>query len=88
MRGPYLARLELYKRMCAHNMDAKQLLGDLSEMITEYFRLFGDKSCCTHDIALFLPTISMQERQELASKLLLESGISSTTLPQNVCYPT
>ncbi|KAL9890093.1 phagocyte signaling impaired isoform 1-T3 [Glossina fuscipes fuscipes] len=83
VRGPYLARLELYKRMCAHNLDAKHLLGDLSEMITEYFRLFGDKSCCTHDIALFLPTISMQERQELASKLLLESGISSTTLPQN-----
>ncbi|XP_053958100.1 phagocyte signaling-impaired protein [Anastrepha ludens] len=83
VRGPYLARLELHKRMRAHGMDAEALLGDFFELITEYFRLFGDKPCCTHDIALFLTSISMDTRQQLSSKLLLESGISSTKLPQN-----
>lgn len=84
VRGPYLARLELHKRMRVQSMDAEALLGDFSILINEYFRLFGDKPCCTHDIALFLPSISMEGRQQLASKLLLESGISSTTLPQDV----
>ncbi|XP_036322766.1 LOW QUALITY PROTEIN: phagocyte signaling-impaired protein [Rhagoletis pomonella] len=83
VRGPYLARLELHKRMRAEGMDAEALLGDFAELIIEYFRLFGDKPCCTHDIALFLPSISMEARQHVATKLLLESGISSTTLPQN-----
>ncbi|XP_060647501.1 LOW QUALITY PROTEIN: phagocyte signaling-impaired protein [Drosophila nasuta] len=81
-RGPYLARLELHKRMRAIQLPAKELVGDFDDLIIEYFVLFGDKSCCTHDIALFLPSISMEQRQALANKLLAESGISSTSLPQ------
>lgn len=83
-RGPYLARLELHQRMRAKQLPAQELIGDFDELIIEYFNLFGDKSCCTHDIALFLPSISMEQRQSLANKLLLESGISSNSLPQNV----
>ncbi|XP_034485677.1 phagocyte signaling-impaired protein [Drosophila innubila] len=82
-RGPYLARLELHQRMRAIQLPAQELIGDFDQLIIEYFLLFGDKSCCTHDIALFLPSISMEQRQALASKLLFESGISSTSLPQN-----
>lgn len=83
-RGPYLARLELHQRMRAQQMPAQEQIGDFDELIIEYFHLFGDKSCCTHDIALFLPSISMEQRQSLANKLLVESGISSSCLPQNV----
>lgn len=83
-RGPYLARLELHKRMRAIQLPAQELIGDFDELIIEYFRLFGDKSCCTHDIALFLPSISMEQRQSLAGKLILESNISSTSLPKSV----
>ncbi|EDW59652.1 phagocyte signaling-impaired protein [Drosophila virilis] len=82
-RGPYLARLELHQRMRAKQLPAQELIGDFDELIIEYFNLFGDKSCCTHDIALFLPSISMEQRQSLANKLLQESGISSNSLPQN-----
>ncbi|XP_068156059.1 phagocyte signaling-impaired protein [Drosophila tropicalis] len=82
-RGPYLARLELHQRMRAVQMPADKLIGDFDELIIEYFQLFGDKSCCTHDIALFLPSISMKQRQDLASKLLAECDISSSSLPQN-----
>lgn len=84
VRGPYLARLELHKRMRENNMNAKELLGDFADLIIEYFRFFGDKQCCTNDIALFLESISREERITVASKLVRDSGISSTTLPQNV----
>ncbi|CAD7093319.1 unnamed protein product [Hermetia illucens] len=83
VRGPYLARLELHKRMRENNMNAKELLGDFADLIIEYFRFFGDKQCCTNDIALFLESISRDERITVASKLVRDSGISSTTLPQN-----
>ncbi|BFF89387.1 phagocyte signaling-impaired protein [Drosophila madeirensis] len=82
-RGPYLARLELHQRMRAHQLPAEQLIGNFDELVVEYFTLFADKSCCTHDIALFLPSISMKQRQALANKLLLQSGVSSTSLPMN-----
>lgn len=70
--------------MRAIQLPAQELIGDFDELIIEYFRLFGDKSCCTHDIALFLPSISMEQRQSLAGKLILESNISSTSLPKSV----
>lgn len=83
VRGPYLARLELHKRMRQNQMNAQELLGDFTQLIIEYFRLFGDKSCCTSDVTLFLTSISLEDRLKLASKLLQETGISSTSLPQN-----
>lgn len=70
--------------MREEQLPAEQLIGDFDELVIEYFQLFGDKSCCTHDIALFLPSISMKQRQALANKLLVESGVTSSELPQNV----
>ncbi|KAH8278391.1 hypothetical protein KR018_001551 [Drosophila ironensis] len=81
-RGPYLARLELHQRMRAEQLPADKLIGDFDDLIIEYFQLFGDKSCCTHDIALFLPSISIKQRQALANKLLLESAVTSSSVPQ------
>ncbi|XP_061402206.1 phagocyte signaling-impaired protein [Musca vetustissima] len=83
VRGPNLARLELHQRLRQHNLDANTFMGEFSELVINYFRLFGDKPCCTHDISLFLPEISLKDRQELANKLLAESGISSTNLPKD-----
>ncbi|XP_075146242.1 phagocyte signaling impaired [Haematobia irritans] len=83
IRGPYLARLELHQRMRQHNLDAKTSMGEFSDLVIDYFRLFGDKPCCTHDISLFLPAISLEERKDLANKLLLETGITSTNLPKD-----
>lgn len=70
--------------MRQHDKDANAFMGDFSDLVINYFRLFGDKPCCTHDISLFLPAISITDRQELANKLLAESGISSTNLPKDV----
>uniref|UniRef100_A0A1I8P4E4 N-terminal acetyltransferase B complex subunit MDM20 homolog n=1 Tax=Stomoxys calcitrans TaxID=35570 RepID=A0A1I8P4E4_STOCA len=83
VRGPYLARLELHQRMRQHNIDAKASMGEFSDLVIAYFRLFGDKPCCTHDISLFLPAISIEERKELANKLVTETGITSANLPKD-----
>lgn len=37
-RGPYLARLELHKRMREKSKNADHLLGDFLELMVEYFR--------------------------------------------------
>lgn len=84
VRGPYLARLELHKRMRENNLDADKLLGDYLNLLVELFHIFGDKKCCANDLKLFLEHLTPSRRPQLASKLIQDSGISSTTLPQNV----
>lgn len=84
MRGPYLARLELHKRMRDNSMNATELLGDYFDLLIEYFHIFGDKKCCANDLKLFIEFLEPYRRPGLASQLIKNSGISSTTLPQNV----
>ena len=84
VRGPYLGRLELHRVMLANELDAKALMGDFLEMLVEYFRLFGEKQCCTNDVSLFLHCLNKEQRSDLAARLLQVCEISSTTLPRNV----
>lgn len=84
VRGPYLARLETHKRMRDLNLNADNLLGDYQELLLNYFRLFGNKKCCANDLKKFLDYLVAGRRPELASKLIQDTGISSTTLPQDV----
>ncbi|XP_055695660.1 phagocyte signaling-impaired protein isoform X1 [Lutzomyia longipalpis] len=83
VRGPYLARLELHRLLRERNKDPVPLLGEYLELLIEYFRLFGDKTCCALDIKMFLEYLPHHERPGFASRLIVECGISSTTLPQN-----
>lgn len=83
-RGPYLARLELYRVMNRNQHDAHKLLGEFIEMLFDYFRIFGEKPCCAKDIVLFLDDLNVEQRPQLASKLLQLCNISATTLPQSV----
>lgn len=83
-RGPYLGRLELHRVMSDNGFDASELFGDFIEMLTDYFRIFGDKPCCAKDIVLFLDHLETEQRPGLASKLIQLCEISSTTLPKTV----
>lgn len=85
-RGPYLARLELYRVMNQQKLDAKAFFGDFMEMLIDYFRIFGEKPCCAKDIILFLNDLEAEQRPELASKLIRLCDISATTLPRSVSY--
>lgn len=84
IRGPYLGRIELHKEMTRIGCDAVALLGDIVELLVEYFRLFGDKPCCANDIVMFLDYIEPIRHAELASQLLMVCEISPTTLPSSV----
>lgn len=79
-----MGRLELHRMMTQNGFDAVELLGDFIEMLTDYFRIFGDKPCCAKDIALFLDHLEPEQRPGLATKLIQSSKISSSTLPKTV----
>lgn len=83
-RGPYLARLELHRLMLENNYDKEQLFGDLSDLLLDYFRMFGHKTCCANDLKLFLEYIEPAERPGFAAKLMQECRINPVTLPSNV----
>lgn len=83
-RGPYLARLELYRVMDKNRFDAGKLFGEFIEMLIDYFQIFGEKPCCAKDIVLFLDDLREEQRPDLASKLIQLCNISATTLPQTV----
>uniref|UniRef100_A0A182PQU7 N-terminal acetyltransferase B complex subunit MDM20 homolog n=1 Tax=Anopheles epiroticus TaxID=199890 RepID=A0A182PQU7_9DIPT len=81
-RGPYLARLELNRRMVEQRYAEDQLFGKMSDMLAEYFELFADKPCCALDMKLFLEFVKpADERRTLATKLMNGLGLSSATLP-------
>lgn len=84
LRGPYLGRLELHRVMTLNKYNATEMFGDFSEMLTEYFTVFGQKPCCSKDIALFLDDLEPDKRPDLASKLIQLCEISSTTLPKTI----
>lgn len=66
------------------NLDARKLLGQFIDLLVDYFRVFGEKPCCSKDIVLFLNELDAEQRPDLASKLIQLCNISSTTLPQTV----
>lgn len=74
----------MHRRMRGMKLDADALLGDYQELLIEYFRIFGNKKCCTNDLKMFLEFLDVPRRSDFAAKLLQDTGITSTTLPQNV----
>lgn len=83
IRGPYLARLELHYMMREEKADAVALLGKYSELLLEFFRNFGDRNCCPHDLRVFSKHLTAEEYETFPEKLkamapLAEDGSGST----------
>lgn len=91
VRGPYLARLELHRMMREEKADAVALLGQYSQLLLEYFRNFGDRNCCPHDLKVFCRHLSAEEYQTFPQQLmqmapLAEDGSCSTeTMMKYIC---
>lgn len=83
-RGPYLARLELARLMVKHKFDKEQQFGELTELLLDYFRMFGDKTCCANDLKLFLEYVEPAKRPGFAAQLMQECRINPVTLPSSV----
>lgn len=82
-RGPYLARLELSRLMVENKFGKEQLLGEFTDLLLDYFRLFGDKTCCANDLKLFLEYVEPAKRPGFAAQLMQECRINPVTLPSS-----
>ncbi|XP_030755223.1 phagocyte signaling-impaired protein [Sitophilus oryzae] len=83
LRAPYLARFELCSKLQEKNIKTEDILGDKIELFIEYFRKFGHKSCCVFDLKIYLKVLDAEQKSELATKLIKEVGIGSTSVPQS-----
>lgn len=89
MRGPYLARLELWKRL-SEGGDPTVLLGSGMALCVQYLRVFANKSCSVPDIKPYLSMIPQKEREEHCRDFLTCLGYDENSEPDNVstiaCY--
>uniref|UniRef100_A0A8C1VMS3 N(alpha)-acetyltransferase 25, NatB auxiliary subunit n=1 Tax=Cyprinus carpio TaxID=7962 RepID=A0A8C1VMS3_CYPCA len=58
LRGPYLARLELIRRLRERSCPEAQQLGEPLELMFQFFVKFGDKPCCITDLKIFLDLLT------------------------------
>ncbi|KAM7443003.1 N-alpha-acetyltransferase 25 [Porites harrisoni] len=64
-RGPFLAQLELgklCKQQCIYS-DSRLNSNSMVDLLVEYFKRFGDKSCCFSDLSPYLH-LNLEEQSE------------------------
>uniref|UniRef100_A0A8C5E2G7 N-alpha-acetyltransferase 25, NatB auxiliary subunit n=1 Tax=Gouania willdenowi TaxID=441366 RepID=A0A8C5E2G7_GOUWI len=69
LRGPYLARLELIKRLRERGCSEASLLGDPMELMVQFFEKFGDKPCCITNLKLYLHLLPAEQHHQLINRL-------------------
>lgn len=80
LRGPYLARLELWKRL-AVNGDPTSLLGSGLALCVQYLRMFANKLCAVSDLRPYLTMIPQKEREEKCRDFLTCLGFDENSEP-------
>jgi N-terminal acetyltransferase B complex non-catalytic subunit len=83
LRGPYLARLELWKRL-AKDGDPTALLGSGLALCVQYLRVFANKPCAVPDLRPYLAMVARKEREEHARDFLTCLGFEENSEPDNV----
>lgn len=83
LRGPYLARLELWKRLAVDG-DPTALLGSGVALCVQYLRVFANKPCAVPDLRPYLSMIPQKEREEYARDFLTCLGFDENSQPDNV----
>ncbi|XP_051972887.1 N-alpha-acetyltransferase 25, NatB auxiliary subunit [Xyrauchen texanus] len=70
LRGPYLARLELIKRLREHNCPEAPQLGEPLELMFQFFVKFGDKPCCITDLKIFVDLLTPNQHVQFINRLM------------------
>ncbi|XP_008115541.1 N-alpha-acetyltransferase 25, NatB auxiliary subunit [Anolis carolinensis] len=70
LRGPYLAQLELIRRLRHRGCSEEHKLGDPEELLFQYFKRFGDKPCCFTDIKVFVDLLPPTQYTKFINQLL------------------
>ncbi|XP_063231904.1 LOW QUALITY PROTEIN: N-alpha-acetyltransferase 25, NatB auxiliary subunit [Bacillus rossius redtenbacheri] len=81
LRGPYLAQLELFKRLRERGQDPESLLGSVVDLLMSYFAQFGCKPCCVSDLRPFLPLLSAAQSHGFLELVRAQAGDAE---PQSV----
>lgn len=85
LRGPYLARLELWKRLAVDG-DPTSLLGSGLALCIQYLRVFANKACAVPDLRPYLPMIPQKEREENCRDFLTCLGFDEDSKPETVSF--
>uniref|UniRef100_A0A7M4FA43 N-alpha-acetyltransferase 25, NatB auxiliary subunit n=1 Tax=Crocodylus porosus TaxID=8502 RepID=A0A7M4FA43_CROPO len=70
LRGPYLAKLELIRRLQHRGCNDEYKLGDPEELMFQYFKKFGDKPCCLTDLKVFVDLLPSSQYTKFINQLL------------------
>uniref|UniRef100_A0A671PHV8 N-alpha-acetyltransferase 25, NatB auxiliary subunit n=1 Tax=Sinocyclocheilus anshuiensis TaxID=1608454 RepID=A0A671PHV8_9TELE len=70
LRGPYLARLELIRRLRERSCPEAQQLGEPLELMFQFFVKFGDKPCCITDLEIFLDLFTPDQHVQFINRLM------------------
>ncbi|XP_016115402.1 N-alpha-acetyltransferase 25, NatB auxiliary subunit-like isoform X2 [Sinocyclocheilus grahami] len=70
LRGPYLARLELIRRLRERSCPEAQQLGEPLELMFQFFVKFGDKPCCITDLKIFLDLLTPDQHVQFINRLM------------------
>ena len=65
LRGPFLAKLELLKRLKHRKRNETKLLSDIEspeKLLQQYYDQFGDKPCCFTDIRPYMELLPAAEQ--------------------------
>ncbi|XP_053135416.1 N-alpha-acetyltransferase 25, NatB auxiliary subunit isoform X2 [Hemicordylus capensis] len=89
LRGPYLAQLELIRRLRHRDCSEEHKLGDPEELMFQYFKRFGDKPCCFTDLKVFVDLLPSTQHTKFINQLLGVIPLSAPTegkltLPANI----
>uniref|UniRef100_K7FE40 N-alpha-acetyltransferase 25, NatB auxiliary subunit-like n=1 Tax=Pelodiscus sinensis TaxID=13735 RepID=K7FE40_PELSI len=79
LRGPYLAKLELIRRLQHRDCNDQYKLGDPEELMFQYFKKFGDKPCCFTDIKVFVDLLPSTQCTKFIRQLLAVIPLSAPT---------
>ncbi|XP_038630065.1 N-alpha-acetyltransferase 25, NatB auxiliary subunit isoform X1 [Scyliorhinus canicula] len=65
LRGPYLAKLELIRRLRERGTNDEHKLGIPEDLMFQYFERFGDKPCCYSDLRIFVDLLSPERHTQV-----------------------
>ncbi|KAG7303190.1 hypothetical protein JYU34_011653 [Plutella xylostella] len=82
LRGPYLARLELWRRLSTTG-DAS-LLGSGAALCLQYLRAFAHKPCAVPDLRAYLDALPRGEREAQCREFLTCLGFDEESQPDNM----
>ncbi|KAJ1093026.1 hypothetical protein NDU88_006135 [Pleurodeles waltl] len=89
LRGPYLAKLELIRRLRNRGCNDEYKLGEPEDLMVQYFKMFGDKPCCFTDLKVFIDLLVPSQYTNFINRLLSSLPLSAPSddqlaLPEDV----